>query len=166
MSERPEVNKLALAALVCAVLLLAPVSMVLGVVSLVQIWRRKESGVLFALMAIVISLFVPGAAYSFLSGHGRGMDACIHNQEKAVGALRMVHHLQERHHERVGRYGTLKEIQWKPRVDLRPYRYELVYARQDEFLAIARGEGIMDGDELIIDQGRIVKRVVDKCQRR
>ena len=51
-------NRLALIALVCAVLLLAPIAFVLGVISIVQIFRRKEQGLVLAVMAVLISLMV------------------------------------------------------------------------------------------------------------
>lgn len=168
MSETRDikVNNAAVAALVTGALLLAPVALILALIAIYQIRTRGESGLVLALMALVISIFVPVAAYSFVYGRTPGLDACVHVQDKAVGALRMIAHLEEQFHEKEGRYGSLKEISWGPKIDLKPYSYKIAYAKDDTFLAVAEGFGPVDGDEMVIDQTRVVRRIRDVCRAR
>lgn len=161
-------NRFAVPALVASVVLCFPVAAVLGVLSLIEIRRSRgaQEGLLFASIAVVMSLvFAPGVVLTALYGNPRFADTCFNTQEQAVGVLRMISFLEERYRERNGRYGSLQEIAFKPKVDTGPYDFHVDFFEKDRFLASARGKGHMEGDLLTVDETHKVARASDLCAR-
>lgn len=166
--ERPPTNRAAIWALVATGLLLFPVGAVLAVVALVQILRSRprQDGLVLALLALITSgLLVPGILVVATLGTPRAMDGCYYTQESAVGILRLIAYLEEKHHDEHGRYGSLEEIGFRPKVSVKPYAYRVERYDEGRYLATARGEGPMEGDLLAIDETRQVRRVMDVCKR-
>ena len=165
MADDSALNKNTIRALFCTIFLLFPVAAVFAIVAALQSFKKQNfAGVALGIVLFLVNgLFVPGAAYMVIYGRPPGLDACLKNQDSVVGPLRMIHYLQEEYHQKNGRYGSLEEISWGPRVNLKPYKYSIVYAKEDTFKAVAIGGGIMDGDEHSIDEQRIVKKVRDRC---
>ena len=167
LEEPQTINRFALWSLLATGLLLFPVSLVFAVVGLVQIVRSrgKQSGLVFAALALVVSgLLAPGAVWVALYGKPRAFDACYHTQETAMGVLRLVSYLEERHHERTGRYGSLDDIGFRAKVSTRPYIYAVERHDDKRFLATARGSDFMEGDLLTVDESKQVHRVLSRCQ--
>lgn len=163
------VNRFALWSLFATALLAFPVAAVLAVVGLFQISRSRgrETGALFATLALVVSVVLaPAAVLAALHGRPRAFDQCYYIQEKAVGVLRLISYLEEKHHEETGRYGSLAEIGFKPRVSTRPYTYEVERYDASHFLAVARGAAPLEGDLLTVDESKHVQRVQNVCSDR
>ena len=161
-----EMHRFVVPSLFASVLLCSPVGAVLAVLALVGIVRSKghKTGAFLASVAFFLSaILVPAVLVSALYGNPKILDACYYTQEEAVGLLRIISYSQENFHKVEGRYGSLEEIGWEPKVRLGPYDYMVERFDKDQFLAVARGKEIMDGDVLIIDESRRVVRALDIC---
>lgn len=166
MAPPPATNRFAVWALVSSGVLLFPLGFVFGVIALVQIARSqgRQTGVVLAIVALLVSgVVAPGAVLAAMYGRPKAFDLCYHTQENAVGVLRLISHLEEKHKEQHGRYGSLTEIGFKPRVSTKPYLYEVKVHEKDHFLATATGVDQMEGDLLSIDETKQTQRVYNRC---
>lgn len=166
MSASPETNRFATWALIATGCLLFPVAIVLAFIGGAQILRSqgKQSGWLFVAMSVLVSgVIAPGAVYALMTGRPKAFDQCYHTQEQAVSVMRLISYLQEKHRDETGRYGSLAEIGFRPKVSTKPYSFRVERSEAHRFLAVGRGEGVMDGDLLTIDETKQVQRVHNRC---
>lgn len=167
MAAAPETNRFAIWSLVATGVLLFPVAVIFALVAAVQILRSqgRQGGWLFVAISLLISgVVAPGAVYAMMTGRPKAFDQCYHTQEQAVSVMRLISYLEEQHRDEHGRYGTLEEIGFRPKVSTKPYSFRVEVSEKDRFLAVGRGEGAMDGDLLTIDQSKQVQRIHNRCK--
>jgi hypothetical protein len=165
VEQRPELNKLAKWSLICTAFLLFPIGLILGVAALVQIRKTREDGVPLALIAIVAGLLAPAAVGVAVLGDAKRWDPCSVTREmEGLPLLRLARMLEEKHHETHGRYGTLDEIGFEPKVPLDNYELRVEHHSEDRYRVLLVGKGPQDGDLLAVDESKKVKYVRDLCR--
>jgi hypothetical protein len=164
-SSSRELNKFALAAFVCTCVLLFPVAFVLAIIGLVQIRRTREGGAVLAIIAIVTALLMPAVVIAAVYGNPKKFDACYQTQQlDGVPVMRLIRFLEDRHHAEHGRYGSLEEIGFEPKVPLKNYDFSVDSYDETTFQAFARGKRGMDGDLMRVDESMQVTHIRDLCK--
>ena len=145
--------------------LLFPLGLVFGVWSLVQIRRTREQGVPLALIAIVAGLLAPTTVLVALYGDAEKWNPCVVTRElDGLPLLRLARWLEEMHHDEHGRYGTLDEIGFAPKIPLRNYELRVEVAEEDRYRVLLVGKGPQEGDLLVVDENTKIRYLRDLCQ--
>lgn len=160
-------NPLALWSLGTAILLLAPIAVVLGLVAIIQIVRNPEKGdgMPFAIMGILLGgVFLPFTVFMLLQGPLPAFDGCIALQQEGAAELRLIAFLEHRYHDKHQRFGSFDDIGFKNPEKDSPYERKLISFDEDTFVARATGIGPMTGDIMEISIDRVITRPRDGCQ--
>jgi hypothetical protein len=164
IEQRRELNRFAKWALLATCFLLFPIGLVLGVVALWQIRKTREEGAPLALVSVIAGLLAPAVVVAALYGDAKRWDPCfVTRQMDGLPILRLARMLENDHHIAHGRYGTLDEIGFAPKVELENYVLRVEHYDEDSFRILLIGIGPQDGDLLALDESQTITYLRDLC---